>query len=203
MIKAIVFDIGGVLLRTEDRNSRNQLEEKYHLPPGGAEQLVFNSQPARESTIGMTDQNAIWQSVAKKLCLSPQELNDFIVEFWKGDQLDKGLIEFLQECRPMFKTALLSNAWMNAREDFAKIYNIVEGQTVDHLLISSELGVAKPDNDIYHILSKTLQCDFKEILFIDDFIENIESAQNLGINTIHYKPKMDLINEIKSRVSPL
>jgi putative hydrolase of the HAD superfamily len=80
------------------------------------------------------------------------------------------------------------------------MYNIEEGKTFDHILISAELGIAKPDPRIYHLLSHTLQCNFKEILFIDDFTENIHAASELGIQTILYTPNIDLINEIKSRL---
>ena len=70
MIKAIVFDIGGVLLRTDDRSSRQELESKYHLKPGEADQLVFNSQAAQESTIGRASQKRVWENVAVQLKLS-------------------------------------------------------------------------------------------------------------------------------------
>jgi hypothetical protein len=48
MIEAIVLDIGGVILRTSDRSGRHALDKKYGLPPGGTEDLVFNSQPAQD-----------------------------------------------------------------------------------------------------------------------------------------------------------
>ena len=40
MIQAIVFDVGGVLLRTEDRQPRRALEERLGLVPGEAEWLL-------------------------------------------------------------------------------------------------------------------------------------------------------------------
>ena len=63
-INAIVLDIGGVVLRTEDRSGRNQLESQYGLPTGGIDDLVFNSQVAAESTVGRAKPEKIWQFVA-------------------------------------------------------------------------------------------------------------------------------------------
>ena len=200
MIKAIVLDIGGVLLRTEDRTSREKLEQKYGLPYGGSDRIVFNSDVALASTLGTTGPDLIWQNVAEKLALSPEELKKFKRSFWAGDRVDRELIEFLQECRDDYIVALLSNAWQNFRPVLAEKYHIKEGQTVDKIFISSELGVAKPNERIYEILAEGIDCEMKEILFVDDFIENIEAAEALGINTIHYQPGMDLINEIKSRL---
>jgi len=99
-----------------------------------------------------------------------------------------------------YTTALLSNAWLGHRQIFEEEYNFIEGQTVDTILLSGELGVAKPDPHIYAILADTIQCAYDEILFVDDFLENIEAANALGIHTIHYHPGMNLINEIKSRL---
>jgi HAD superfamily hydrolase (TIGR01509 family) len=198
MIKAIVLDIGGVLLRTEDHTRRRKLEEQYGLPKGGVDTLVFGSEQAKASTIGTAEPDSIWQNVAEKLNLSPEALKDFIQFFWEGDQIDHELIEFLEKCRPDYTTALLSNAWKNARQVFAHEYGIVEDETVDYILISSEHGVAKPDYQIYRILKDTIDLDYGEILFVDDFIENIQAANTLGIHTIHYQTGMNLINQIKS-----
>ncbi len=200
MIKAIVLDIGGVLLRTEDRSGRQMLEKQYCLPPGGADDLVFNSRPAEKSTLGQGERDKIWQHVAEKLSLTPQTLEAFKLTFWQGDQIDHTLLSYLETLQHSYKTALLSNAWMGTRQVLADHYQIIEGHTVEHILISSELGIAKPDQRIYQILADTLQCDFSQVLFVDDFIENIEAAKALGIRTIHYQPGMDLIRHIQSKL---
>jgi FMN phosphatase YigB (HAD superfamily) len=49
----------------------------------------------------------------------------------------------------MYINSLLSNAWPGARLALAEQFGIIEGKTVDHILISAELGVAKPDQRIY------------------------------------------------------
>jgi len=201
MIHAIVFDIGGVLLRTEDRTSRQKLAEKYGLQPSNLEGLVFDSQPAHASTIGQESESAVWKNVASKLALSPEALEDFKKAFWAGDKLDREFIQFLQACRPKYTTALLSNAWEGARTQLAEKYGIKEGETVDHILFSYELGIAKPDLQIYQILANTLGFNFDEILFVDDFIENVLAARELGIHAIHYQPGMDLISKIRDIIN--
>jgi epoxide hydrolase-like predicted phosphatase len=198
MIKAIVFDIGGVLLRTEDHTERKKLEQKYGLPEGGADALVFNSEPAWLSTIGKAPQTAIWQNIAQTLDLSQEELDSFQKAFWSGDHLDVELVNFLKSCRPRYKTALLSNAWEGSREHFETNFGFIEGEMVDHILISAELGVAKPDYRIYDILRQRIGCEFSEIVFVDDFLHNIEAAKQLGIQALHFQTGLNVINQIKS-----
>jgi len=197
-IKAIVFDVGGVLLKTEDDSSRRELEKVYNLPSGSVDNLVFDSELARASTIGQASQDAVWDFVAERLSLTPEALTSFIEAFWDGDRFDRDLIQFFHECRSEYSTALLSNAWMGFRQVLENGAGIIEEKTVDHILISSELGVAKPEKRIYQILANTVNCGYDEILFVDDFFENIRVAETLGIKVIHYNPEMNLINEIKS-----
>jgi glucose-1-phosphatase len=201
MIEAIVLDIGGVILRTTDRSGRQALENQFGLPSGGAEDLVFNSKPATESTLGKVSPEQVWLHVAEELNLLPDELAKFKQAFWQGDQVDQKLIQFLKAQKGVYKTALLTNAWLDARKALAEQFNIIEGQTVDHILISSEIGIAKPDPEIYHFLAETLNCQFGQILFVDDFSENIHEADALGIQTIQFSPEMDLIASIYNRLA--
>lgn len=200
-IKSIVFDIGGVLLRSEDESGRKALGEKYNLDPGWIENLVFQSPAAQASSIGLVGSNDIWHNVAVKLSLSKDALEEFKRIFWQGDRIDQGLIKFLHDCRPKYKTALLTNAWMDARSFLMETYGITEGMTVDLILISSEIGIAKPDPRIYQLLGDKVGCHLHEILFVDDFIENVLAAEELGIQTIHFQVGMDLINEIESKLT--
>ncbi|MDT8381420.1 MAG: HAD-IA family hydrolase [Brevefilum sp.] len=195
-----MLDFGGVIIRTEDHTGRRELEKKYGLPEGSIHNLVFESVVSQSASVGETDASKIWNFIADELSLSDDELNQFKGKFWAGDYIDHELIEFMKSCRPNYKTAILSNAWNNLRSTLDEAYNIKEGETVDHILVSAELGVVKPDPKIYQILAETIDCDFNDILFVDDYIENIEGANSLGIQTIHYRPGLDLINEIKSRL---
>jgi len=197
MITTIVFDVGGVLVRNENPILRRNLEEKYDLPQNRVDELVFDSKAAKDSTIGLVDPQKIWQDIADNLNLNQNELQIFMDDFWACDQLDQELTQFLMNCRSNYKTALLTNAWKGARLALAENYDLIEQKAVDQIIISSEQGVAKPDEKIYYILKDKMGSDFQEILFIDDFIENIQAADKLGIQTIHYQPEMDLIGTIE------
>ena len=84
IIKAVVFDIGGVLLRTEDQSGRRALERLYGLKEGEVDRLVFGSQSASSSTIGKEQESAVWDAVAERLALSPQALQAFKEAFMRA-----------------------------------------------------------------------------------------------------------------------
>ena len=67
---------------------------------------------------------------------------------------------------------------------------------LDDVLISAEIHKVKPNSDFYnHILDK-FDLKPKELLFLDDNIDNIDGAEKLGINTIKVNKDTDLYSEI-------
>ncbi|MCH9704245.1 MAG: alpha/beta fold hydrolase, partial [Chlamydiae bacterium] len=62
----------------------------------------------------------------------------------------------------------------------------------DPLILSTEIGVRKPDPEAYRIMLKKLGLKPHEVLFIDDRIENIAAARALGIETHHFESSSKL-----------
>ncbi|MFZ1772004.1 MAG: hypothetical protein WAU00_22525, partial [Caldilinea sp.] len=60
MIKAVIFDVGGVLVRTEDPAPRRRLEEQLGLQPGEAEYLVYNSEMGQQAQRGELAAAELW-----------------------------------------------------------------------------------------------------------------------------------------------
>jgi FMN phosphatase YigB (HAD superfamily) len=66
----------------------------------------------------------------------------------------------------------------------------------DHLFektyFSYELGMRKPNEDIFQHVIADARLRPEETVFIDDFLENIETARKLGFETIHLKTPLTL-----------
>jgi HAD superfamily hydrolase (TIGR01509 family) len=64
-------------------------------------------------------------------------------------------------------------------------------------LLSYQLGVEKPDLQIFKILLNEIHYEANDIIFIDDRLDNVVTAQSLGIDAIHFtsceKLKSDLM----------
>ncbi|MCB2202985.1 HAD-IA family hydrolase [bacterium] len=198
MIKAVFFDVNGVLVQKDDQPGRRQLEARFGMEKYDLDWLVFNSKESDAATVGELGTEAVWQMVKNRLDLSEEEMPTLVDLFWQGNTLDRDLLDFLVSLQTDYITGVLSNAWPGAREEFASQYGIIEGENVDHVLISCELGLAKPDPAIFHRLREIVAVEFDEILFVDDFGKNIESAKALGMVTVHYRTGANPINQIKS-----
>ncbi|MCB8967866.1 MAG: HAD family phosphatase [Ardenticatenaceae bacterium] len=194
MIQAVIFDFGGVLVRTPDRSSRKQWEDKLGLAEWESEQIVFNSEMGIKAQCGEVSDAALWQWVGARLALSADELAAFQEAFWAGDVLDTALIDAIRGLRPFYQTAIISNAADGLRQALHTTYPIADA--FDLIVVSAEEKVMKPKPDIYLRTLERLGRQPEEAVFIDDFAHNIAAARQLGMAAIHYQPGTDMKAEL-------
>lgn len=200
-IKAVLIDVGGVLVRTSNRSSRKEWERSLNLDDGKLDEIVFGCPAATLSTLGKVTQDVVWANVQSILKITDHQLVDLKSDFWRYDFVDEQLVSVLMALRPKYSTYILSNAWEGTRSILYQNYNIIEGETVDRIFFSYELGLAKPDPNIFKTVSRMINLEFDKIMFIDDFEENIKSANDLGMNTIHFKDPALIISRLKGMTS--
>jgi len=194
-IKAVIFDFGGVLLRTEDDAGRRKWEQRLGIECARIEALVFDSETSRRATVGEVDAGEVWEQFARDFGLDAELLESFYADFWSGDVVNVRLVEFIGSLRPRYKTAILSNAWSNAREAFIEIYDL--GGVMDEIIISAEERLAKPDPRIYQIAVDRLGVMPHEAVFVDDMLANVEAARALGFCGVHFKDTDQTIADVQ------
>ena len=194
MITTVVFDLGGVLLRTEDRLPRQQLAEHHGLSFQELEGLVYGSATAKQATAGKISADVHKDAVMESLGLPADSFKDFGDGFWGGDQLDGMLVEFIRGLRGDYTTVLLSNAWDDLRPLLVNSWKIADA--FDEIFISAEMGLAKPDPAIYQEVVRQLAVDPEKIVFVDDFIKNVEAAREVGWNAIHFRTREQALAEL-------
>ena len=190
MIRAVIFDIGGVLVRTEDYAGRRRIEQRYGLPPGGAEQLVFNSPMGQAAQRGEWTTEQLWRWVQDELRLSDTDLAEFRREFWSGDRLDAELVDYIRRLHGPYKTGIISNALDNLQQLISAAYPMADA--FDVVIGSADERVMKPDPAIFHLALARLDCQPEEAIFVDDFLHNVEGARAVGMQGIHYTRGLDV-----------
>jgi epoxide hydrolase-like predicted phosphatase len=194
-IKAVIFDMGGVILRTVDQGPRQRLAERLGVKLYELYNQVFSSESARLATLGEISARAHWDQVGAHFNLSPQDLPGFLREFWGGDRLDRALVAFIRSLRGDRRTALLSNAWDDLRGLVENDWKI--GNAFDDLVISAEVGLAKPDHRIYQLVLERLGVAADQALFVDDVDENVDAARWLGMRAIQFRSSGQAIAEVR------
>jgi glucose-1-phosphatase len=194
-IRAVIFDLGGVLLRTEDPIPRRQLGERLGISREQMYYHVFDSPSAQQATVGKISATNHWETVRQALRLSHEEFPSVVDAFWAGDRLDTSLVDSIRALRPLYKTALLSNAWDNLRPALEQEWKIADA--FDEVFISAEVGVAKPDPRIFELALSRLQVSPPEAVFVDDFLDNVTAARQLGIQAIHFRNSTQALGELR------
>ncbi len=115
-VEAVIFDFGGVLVRTEDRQPRTELAARMGMTYDELSALVFDSQSAIQAMRGEITAAEHWEVVQKSLGVTEAEIEKVQTEFWAGDVLDEDLVNLLRELRSSYTTVLLSNAWDDLRQ---------------------------------------------------------------------------------------
>jgi glucose-1-phosphatase len=189
-IQAVIFDVGGVLVRTYDWRGRQRWERDLALQPGQAEWFVFHSEPGLRAQQGQLTEAALWQEVAALLGLDAEQLAAFRRDFWAGDALDEELVEYIRSLRPKYQTAIISNFNDSLRESLERTYPIAGA--FDLIVVSAEENVMKPDEQIYLLTLERLGRQPVEAVFIDDSAANVAAAQAVGMHALHYQPGLDV-----------
>jgi epoxide hydrolase-like predicted phosphatase len=185
-IRAIIWDMGGVLVRNMVPEPRNRLAETYHLSEVELEKAVFSNPVSPRASVGAAGIDELWESVRARLNIPLQQLPEFINTFWSSDRMDEELVDFILSLKDNFKTAMLSNAYDDARHSLGTRFPRLLS-AFDEVIFSAEVKMAKPDPRIYHLVLDRLGVKPAEAIFVDDFIENVEAAQALGITGIHFR----------------
>jgi epoxide hydrolase-like predicted phosphatase len=182
---AVIWDLGGVILRTEDLSFREKWEARLGLDPWGLAEIVFHNPVSQRASIGEATVDDIWNEVQTLLGLKSEDLFALRKDFFAGDQIDQELVGFIRDLKPKSKTGLISNAWPDIRHWIETEWHI--DQVFDHMLISAEIQIAKPDLRIYHLSLQALNIVPECAIFVDDFIENVQGAHAAGMQAVHFQ----------------
>lgn len=193
-IQAVVFDVGGVLIRTRDQSGRRTWEDRLGLAHGAAEELILNGEMGRRAQHGEITEAELWNWVRDHFQLGA-ELNAFQRDFWRGDFLDESVVGLIRRLRPTYQTGIISNA-MDGLHDTLARFQI--DRDFDVVIGSAFVGVMKPDARIYEAALTALGRAPSEVVFIDDMPANVAGAERLGIHAVRFRPEMNLEGELAS-----
>ncbi len=197
---AACWDMGGVILRTHDWRPRRKWERRLGMRPGALEKLVFEGEVSQQAMLGHATSGDIWQSVATTLGLSQVDRKALTADFFAGDGFDRDLVAFIAGLRPDVKTALISNAWAGAR-DFLQASLPLDA--FDLMIISAEVGLAKPDPAIYRLALERLGVPAEAAVLVDDMPRNLEGAAAVGMRPVLFNGTMRTMAAVRRAIHPM
>ena len=150
---------------------------------------------ARRVFTGEIPEAEVWKKLGSRWRISPWLLRYVRKRSFSKRRFNQPVADFIRSLRPRFQTAILSNAGDQDRQIFNEAY-CIEG-LVDTVIISAEVGLAKPDARIYLLALERLGVQPEEAIFVDDLQVNVEAARQLGIRAIQFQNNEQFLKEIK------
>lgn len=174
VIKAIIFDLFGVLVLP----GYTTLFNKFPHLVQEINQLVS------ENDYGTLSRREFYESMAKLTNISVETVKSY----YRNDySKDKDAIDWVKELKKSdnYKLGMLSNVGHGWVEDFFSRQELAE--LFDEVVLSSDVGLAKPAPRIFSITAERLEVPPVECVMFDDKLSNVQGANAAGVNGILYK----------------
>lgn len=201
-IKAIIFDIGGVLALGKNliiiKRKGNRtfgvhqyMAKKLNI---SIDQWLDSIDSVYADAIeGKISKEKTLKTISRNNRISMKKLEDlFKTAYKKHFEQNKQLFEQAFKLKQLgYKISILSDQWPVSKEALMpqRLY-----KQFDVVVVSCDVGVRKPNPKIYKILLKKLNLPTKKCLFIDNQKWNLISAEKLGFRTILFKDNKQLFS---------
>lgn len=182
-IRAVIFDWGGVIEALPDAARFAEWEQRLGLPRDALQPILWGDlwQEVERGAATLDDYGA---HVCRACGFAgPEELEAFYQGFYPR-RAHAGMLATLRALRPRYRTAILSNAFHGQREHIAELVGAPVDSLVDDYINSAEVGLRKPQAEIFLLALDRLRVAASEAVFLDDAPVNIAAATGVGLRAI-------------------
>jgi len=201
-IRALILDYGGVISLPQRSENVNNILQTLNLEHDDFMQVYLSLRGDLDN--GQIRAKQFWMNVLGEFGLEskteyiPYLIQEDIASWTKNNDL---VIQFISENRDIFfKTAVISNMPMDVLEYMRSKFNWFE--LFDVLVFSCEVGVNKPDSEIYKTCLRELNLPASDCLFVDDSLDNVRAAKELEMHAIQFGIFPDFLIEFNNKFSP-
>ena len=198
-IRAVVFDIGGVLEITPDLGVTRSWAARLGLAAGDVDGRLRDVWAA--GRVGAMAEADVYRAMRDRLGLDDRQLAAFVADFWREylGTANTALIEYARGLRPRFRTGILSNSFVGAREREEAAYGFAG--LVDEIVYSHEDGLAKPDPRAYRLVCARLGAAPRETVLLDDKAVNVAGARLAGLHAVRFRDTARAIGELEGMLA--
>jgi epoxide hydrolase-like predicted phosphatase len=176
MIKAVIFDCFGVLVG-------KGFEQTYRMAGGDpVHDRAFIENTLGKANLGLINDNEFRTAMARQVGISPTHWRQAVKT---AELLNTDLLTYIAELHRSYKTAILSNANRGVLE--RKIGNQWLEENFDEVVVSAEVGLVKPNPQMYKLVIDRLGVEPHECLYIDDRGSFLDVASQLGMSVLLYE----------------
>jgi putative hydrolase of the HAD superfamily len=184
-IKAVIFDVGGVLDRagdpTAEEASRQRLAAELGLELDEMWRRFYQSDPWYLARIGEIDDAEFWNRNLVPLgIVDPTQQAAFSERLFEFKEVTPAMRGLLEDLHGRVKLGIISNASDTLEIGLEERYRITH--YFDVIINSARVGFAKPEPEIYVLALDRLEVAPEEAVFTDDQQHNVDAAVALGMH---------------------
>ncbi len=196
MIKAILFDVGGVLTEGGKVGAiRNIFAEAYNINP----EILIGSEMGLNALLGKISDDDFLSYMNKTYATTQQVTKEYFLK----------TIDHMTPCQPVYrlaeklraqgiKTGIVSNVFAMTAEVLRQrgMYD-----NFDPVLLSNEVHLVKPDPAFYALALQRLGLPTHEVLFIDDQDKALVPARTIGMHTVLAVSPQQIVRDVEDCVA--
>jgi putative hydrolase of the HAD superfamily len=135
----------------------------------------------RQLEVGELDEDSFSERFAPLLGIERHE--GLVDRLFAGMEPDQPMIEALRRARAGgIRTGLVSNSWGRGRYDRDSFSELFDG-----VVISGEVGLHKPQPEIFQLAAERIGLEPRECVFVDDLRENCVGAEAVGMTAVLHR----------------
>ena len=195
--KGLLVDFGGVLT-SNVFESFQAFCEAEGLEPDRVRDAFRNEDDGRrllfDLELGKLENEEFERRFGAHLGLPPERCEGLIERLFGGMKADHAMeMAVVLAKRQGIRTGLISNSWGATNYELDRFPEMFDGW-----VISGEVGIRKPDPEIYELTCSRLGVSAGECLFVDDIEINCDAARSLGMRAVHFRENAQAIAEIEA-----
>lgn len=196
-IKAILWDFSGVLTTEKPGRGHAYFSQVLGIP-ADVLKAYFYSEENHQMDRGEISSNDFYRMLLHEQNMDSTFLTNISRAFEDAFELNKPMIDYIKNLPKSIKIGLLSNYSDRLRPMLEHELHIAH--LFHDIVISSEVGLLKPDEQIYRTALSRFDILPQEAIFVDDRIENVEGAIRVGMHAVHFQSNEQAISEINQLV---
>ena len=178
MIKAVLFDLGGVVFKGKTMKFIRDGEKLLGAKAKEGNECCFD----RKLHLGTSSLRPAFERVFGKKMFDHEFIP--LIRAWLANwQMDEEMLEFAKKLGKRYAIAILSNSEMSFEEKYGdalqKVFPVI--------LYSHRERMVKPDKAFFELALKKLGVSAEEAIMVDDAQENINAAKAIGMHAVFFR----------------
>lgn len=195
-IRSVIFDFGGVLLRWRPEEITRDFYSDHGLRDA-LKHAVFQHPDWIDMDRGTLSEDLAAERFAARMGRPPEEMRqllervrDSLTPIGESFAIVKSLA---MQGIPLYALSNMPASTFSYLRDRYDCWGVFEG-----IVISGEIGMIKPEPDIFDYIARRYDLVPSETIFVDDHLSNVESGARLGFRTIHFSTPQQCAAEFHS-----